>query len=54
MTKKSKLISGFMEMKPERQQRIYLTDDQKHTMIREMLAGGLTKNEICKKYTAQW
>ena len=53
MTKKSKLISGFMEMKPERQQRIYLTDDQKHTMSREMLAGGLTKNEICKKYTGR-
>jgi len=53
MTKKSKLISGFMNIKPRIQQRVYLTDDQKHAMIKEMLAGGLTKNEICKKYTGK-
>jgi hypothetical protein len=53
MNKKSKLISGFMKINPRLQERVYLTVDQKHTLIKEMLAGDLTKREIWKKYTGQ-
>ena len=53
MEKRSKLISGLMNEIPKRKEKKYFTDEEKHLIIQETLAGNLTKQEIWKKYTGR-
>jgi len=53
MIKESKLISGLKEVEIIRKQKRYFTDEEKHVIIRDLLSGGLTKNEVWKKYTGE-
>lgn len=53
MNKKSKLISGLPEVTPQRKQRTYFTDEQKHKIIQEMLSSEQTKSSIWEKYTGE-
>jgi hypothetical protein len=53
MDKKCKLISGLNEVNSFRKQKRYFTDEQKHTIIQEMLSSGQTKTAIWQKYTGE-
>jgi len=50
MTKKSKLTLGLKEDSSNRSNRRY-SEQEKHSIIQEMISSGCTKNEIWQKYT---